>query len=135
MKIQTYRDPLVLTLDIINDRKKSLILYELERTKKQAYEIATALPYMKREEVNDQIAKLVEMGLVARKIHVRKKPRIVEYALTNEGAMLLRSIRSIMEVGIHVMMQYGMEDVLEQGGYIEQSDHSNMSQSNMVQSS
>lgn len=123
MNVIKYRDPLVLMLDTINDRKKTLILYELERTKKQAYEVAAALPHMQREEISSELASLVEMGLVARKIHVRKQPHYVEYALTNEGAMLLRSVQTIMDIGIHVMLQYGMEGVLEEHGYIEHTDH------------
>lgn len=67
----------------------------------------------------EQLDELITLGLVSRVVHVRKKPTMIEYALTNRGAMLLKCLRKMMDVGIGIMMDYHMEEVLIQEGYIE----------------
>ena len=117
MNVIDYDNPIELMIDIIRDQSKKRILLLLERTKKQGYEICQELKDLKSEIVNMEVAQLVEMGLLKRKIHVRKQPYGVEYVLTNQGAMVVRSILSLEEIGIYVMEQYHMEDVLIKQGY------------------
>lgn len=71
------------------------------------------------KEIMEQLDELIALGLVSRIVHVHKKPTRIEYALTNRGAMLLKCLRKMMDVGIGVMMDYHMEEVLMQEGYIE----------------
>ena len=101
-----YEDPLFLINDIVADHIKVTILCEMEEKKKQAYEFTASLPGVPREKISEEIAEVVEMGLVARKIHVRKQPHYVEYALTNEGAMLARCIRNMKSVGALILDKY-----------------------------
>lgn len=74
---------------------------------------------MTKHSIMEQLDELITLGLVSRVVHVRKKPTMIEYALTNRGAMLLKCLRKMMDVGIGIMMDYHMEEVLIQEGYIE----------------
>ena len=106
MKVASYNDPLELIKDIIADQVKVTLLCVMEDKKRQAYEFVPHLPELSREQISELIAEVVEMGLVARKIHVRKQPHFVEYALTNEGAMLVRCIRNMKSIGTLILDKY-----------------------------
>ena len=119
MKVTAYRDPLTLSVDIAQEREKALVLWEMEKRKKRLEELCAAIPSMLKKEIMEQLDELIALGLVSRIVHVHKKPTRIEYALTNRGAMLLKCLRKMMDVGIGVMMDYHMEEVLMQGGYID----------------
>ena len=119
MKVTAYRDPLTLSVDIAQEREKALVLWEMEKRKKRLEELCAASPSMLKKEIMEQLDELIALGLVSRIVHVHKKPTRIEYALTNRGAMLLKCLRKMMDVGIGVMMDYHMEEVLMQEGYIE----------------
>ena len=119
MKVTAYRDPLTLSVDIAQEREKALVLWEMEKRKKRLEELCAAIPSMLKKEIMEQLDELIALGLVSRIVHVHKKPIRIEYALTNRGAMLLKCLRKMMDVGIGVMMDYHMEEVLMQEGYIE----------------
>lgn len=119
MKVTAYRDPLTLSVDIAQEREKALVLWEMEKRKKRLEELCAAIPSMLKKEIMEQLDELIALGLVSRIVHVHKKPTRIEYALTNRGAMLLKCLRKMMDVGIGVMMDYHMEEVLMQEGYIE----------------
>ncbi|WP_416324646.1 winged helix-turn-helix transcriptional regulator [[Eubacterium] hominis] len=106
MKIGEYEDSLQLIYDIVANQIKVVILCETENKKKQAYEYLASLPNITRETINEELAELVEMGLVSRLIHVRKQPHYVEYALTNEGVMLAGCIRKMRSVGNVILDKY-----------------------------
>ena len=119
MKVKTYRDPLLLSIDITMQRHKALILWEMEKKKQVLKDLEQHIPSIEKHILFEELNELVEMGLVARIVHVKKKSQFVEYALTNRGAQLLKCLRKMMNVGIEIMMDYGMNDYLEQEGYIE----------------
>ena len=119
MNVTAYRDPLTLSVDIAQEREKALVLWEMEKRKKRLEELCAAIPSMLKKEIMEQLDELIALGLVSRIVHVHKKPTRIEYALTNRGAMLLKCLRKMMDVGIGVMMDYHMEEVLMQEGYIE----------------
>lgn len=119
MKVTAYKDPLTLSVDIAQEREKALVLWEMEKRKKRLEELCKAIPSMLKKEIMEQLDELIALGLVSRIVHVHKKPTMIEYALTNRGAMLLKCLRKMMDVGIGVMMDYHMEEVLMQEGYIE----------------
>ena len=119
MKVTAYKDPLTLSVDIAQEREKALVLWEMEKRKKRLEELCAAIPSMLKKEIMEQLDELIALGLVSRIVHVHKKPTRIEYALTNRGAMLLKCLRKMMDVGIGVMMDYHMEEVLMQEGYIE----------------
>lgn len=119
MKVTAYRDPLTLSVDIAQEREKALVLWEMEKRKKRLEELCATIPSMLKKEIMEQLDELIALGLVSRIVHVHKKPTRIEYALTNRGAMLLKCLRKMMDVGIGVMMDYHMEEVLMQEGYIE----------------
>lgn len=119
MKVKNYRDPLVLAIEIAQDRPKALILWEMEKKKKELGQLRVSLPSLKREELNEELSELFDLGLISRVVHARQKPQVIEYALTNRGAQLLKCLRKMMKIGIEIMMDYGMIDFLEKEGYIE----------------
>lgn len=119
MNVRGYRDPLTLAIDIAQERNKALVLWEMEKKKKQLPQLCLALPGMSKEEVCAQLDELIELQLVSRVVKVKRKPTLIEYALTNRGAMLLKCLRKMMDVGINIMLDYHMADVLMEEGYIE----------------
>ena len=114
MKVTAYKDPLTLSVDIAQEREKALVLWETEKRKKRLEE-------------------LISLGLVSRIVHVHKKPTMIEYALTNRGAMLLKCLRKMMDVGIGIMMDYHMEEILIQEGYIERVEVASESDAETLQ--
>lgn len=119
MNVTTYRDPLMLSIAIAQERAKALILWEMETKKQEFSQLIKKIPSISKDAMKSELAELIELGLVSRVVHVKKKSQFVEYALTNRGAQLLKCLRKMMNIGIEVMMDYGMSDLLVEDGYIE----------------
>ncbi|MGX8834467.1 winged helix-turn-helix transcriptional regulator [Amedibacillus sp. YH-ame6] len=123
MKVKTYRDPLVLAIDVTQQRVKALILWEMEKKKQELSSLVHNIPSLDSRIIFEELNELIELGLVSRVVHVKRKPQqIIEYALTNRGAQLLKCLRKMMNVGIEIMMDYGMNEYLMEEGYIERVD-------------
>ena len=133
MKVTAYEDPLTLSVDIAQEREKALVLWEMEKRKKRLEELCKAIPSMLKKEIMEQLDELISLGLVSRIVHVHKKPTMIEYALTNRGAMLLKYLRKMMDVGIGIMMDYHMEEILIQEGYIERVEVASESDAETLQ--
>ena len=133
MKVTAYKDPLTLSVDISQEREKALVLWEMEKRKKRLEELCKAIPSMLKKEIMEQLDELIALGLVSRIVHVHKKPTMIEYALTNRGAMLLKCLRKMMDVGIGIMMDYHMEEILIQEGYIERVEVASESDAETLQ--
>lgn len=133
MKVTAYKDPLTLSVDIAQEREKALVLWEMEKRKKRLEELCKAIPSMLKKEIMEQLDELISLGLVSQIVHVHKKPTMIEYALTNRGAMLLKCLRKMMDVGIGIMMDYHMEEILIQEGYIERVEVASESDAETLQ--
>ena len=133
MKVTADKDPLTLSVDIAQEREKALVLWEMEKRKKRLEELCKAIPSMLKKEIMEQLDELIALGLVSRIVHVHKKPTMIEYALTNRGAMLLKCLRKMMDVGIGIMMDYHMEEILIQEGYIERVEVASESDAETLQ--
>ena len=133
MKVTAYKDPLTLSVDIAQEREKALVLWEMEKRKKRLEELCKAIPSMLKKEIMEQLDELIALGLVSRIVHVHKKPTMIEYALTNRGAMLLKCLRKMMDVGIGIMMDYHMEEIQIQEGYIERVEVASESDAETLQ--
>ena len=133
MKVTAYKDPLTLSVDIAQEREKALVLWEKKKKKKRLEELCKAIPSMLKKEIMEQLDELIALGLVSRIVHVHKKPTMIEYALTNRGAMLLKCLRKMMDVGIGIMMDYHMEEILIQEGYIERVEVASESDAETLQ--
>lgn len=105
----------------------------MEKRKKRLEELCKAIPSMLKKEIMEQLDELIALGLVSRIVHVHKKPTMIEYALTNRGAMLLKCLRKMMDVGIGIMMDYHMEEILIQEGYIERVEVASESDAETLQ--
>ena len=119
VEVKTYRDPLLLTMDITQQRHKAVILWEMEKKKQEYSNLTANLPGIKPITIMEELNELIELGLVSRIVHIRRKSQLIEYALTNRGAMLLKCLRKMMNVGVEIMMDYDMNEYLLQEGYIE----------------
>lgn len=119
MKVRTYKDPLTLSLDIANDRTNVVLLWELEKKKQEISDLYKILSTIPGDTLMEHLAALVEQGFVSRSVRSQQYPIKVEYILTNRGAKYLKCLRRMMDVGVEVMVDYQMEDVLVEGGYIE----------------
>lgn len=119
MNVTTYRDPLELSIAIAQNRAKALVLWEMETKKQEMSQFIKKIPSLSPDVLKSELAELIELGLVSRVVHVKKKSQFVEYALTNRGAQLLKCLRKMMNIGIEVMMDYGMSELLVEDGYIE----------------
>ncbi|MFR6318134.1 MAG: winged helix-turn-helix transcriptional regulator [[Clostridium] innocuum] len=133
MKVTASKAPLTLSVDIAQEREKALVLWEMEKRKKRLEELCKAIPSMLKKEIMEQLDELIALGLVSRIVHVHKKPTMIEYALTNRGAMLLKCLRKMMDVGIGIMMDYHMEEILIQEGYIERVEVASESDAETLQ--
>lgn len=122
MKVTTYSDPLVLSITIAQSRSKVLILWEMEVKKKKLSKLIKNIPSLTQEELTSELAELIELGLVTRLVHIKKQAQYVNYALTNRGAQLLMCLRKMMNIGVEIMMDYGMMDLLMKGGYVERRE-------------
>lgn len=122
VKVRTYKDPLTLSLDIANDRTNVVLLWELEKKKQEISDLNKILSAIPADSLMEHLAALVEAGFVSRTVRNQQQPIKVEYILTNRGAKYLKCIRRMMDVGIEVMLDYQMEEVLIEGGYIELCD-------------
>ena len=110
-----------------------MVLWEMEKRKKRLEELCKAIPSMLKKEIMEQLDELIALGLVSRIVLVHKKPTMIEYALTNRGAMLLKCLRKMMDVGIGIMMDYHMEEILIQEGYIERVEVASESDAETLQ--
>lgn len=121
MKIKDYRDPLLLALDLAQNRTGVLILWELERRKLRDKELEQRMKETESSVFQAQLERMIFLGLVSRIVHARRKPLEIEYALTNRGAKYLKALRKLMDTGIDIMLEHQMADVLYEQGYIEKT--------------
>lgn len=106
MKVADYQDPLELIKDIVADQIMVTVLCVLADKKRQTGEFFPYLSGVDREQISKAIAEVVEMGLAVRQISSKKQTYLVEYALTNEGAMLARCIRNMKSIGTQIINKY-----------------------------
>lgn len=121
MNVREFRDPLKLAQNISLNRTKVLLLWEMDNQKQNDQKLRSSFANV---DWKKELEELISLGLVSRIVHAKRKPMEIEYALTNRGAKYLRCIRTMMDVGIEIMMDYQMHEVLIQEGYIEKVSES-----------
>lgn len=119
MKATTNDDPLQVSIAIVQDRAKVLILWEMNNKKQEFTQFIKRIPSLTTEAIQKELMELIELGLVSRVVYVKKRSQHIEYALTNRGGMLLKCLRKMMDIGIEIMVDYGKVDTLIQYGYVE----------------
>jgi len=66
----------------------------------------------------EQLQELLEFGMVAKKSY-DGYPLKVEYSLAERGVKLLEAISIMQSVGVDLMKENGMNDILRANGFIE----------------
>ena len=66
----------------------------------------------------EHLKELIEFGMVNKKTF-NSYPLKVEYFLTNRGKSILEALTIMQQIGIELMMESGMQDVLKEKGLID----------------
>ncbi len=66
----------------------------------------------------EQLKELISFGIISKQTFAGY-PLKVEYSLTDRGRELLQAITIMQKVGIELMLENGMKDVLIEKGFID----------------
>lgn len=116
MKMTAYNDPLQLSIAIVQDRTKTLVLWEMEHKKQDVSQFIKNIPSLTKDRIQEELTNLIELGLVTRVVYVKKRSQRIEYALTNRGAMLLKCLRIMMHIGIEILFEFGKKKYVTTSG-------------------
>lgn len=108
--INLKQDELFICIDMIKDKYKILILSEMEM-KREFKELMHAVSSIDKQELINQLQELIALGVITRIVNVNKKPMVIEYALTNRGAMLLKCIKKMKQIGKDIKQDFCIKDI------------------------
>jgi len=116
MKLRTnYTCPLELVHDIIKGKWKTILIFHLKDGKCSFSELFKKTNGITQKMLLEQLGELKEFGLVDKKSY-NGYPLKVEYFLTDRGEKLLPAIKIMQEIGIDYMIEYNMNEYLEEKG-------------------
>lgn len=90
--------PVEITLSLIGDKWKVLLLRDLIRGTKRFGELKKSLGSISQKVLTQQLRAMEEDGLVKRKVYAEVPPR-VEYSLTEDGFSLRPILESMFQWG------------------------------------
>lgn len=97
--------PVEITLSLIGDKWKVLVLRELINGTKRFGELKKSIGSISQKVLTQQLRSMEEDGLVERKVYAEVPPR-VEYSLTKDGFSLKPILDSMMEWGEQYKKKY-----------------------------
>ena len=115
---EEYTCPLELTHDITKGKWKPIILWQLGKSNLSLSQLERDIKGISQKMLLEQLKDLIEYKIVA-KINYEGYPLKVEYLLTERGKKLLEAVMIMQGVGIDLMKENGMENVLIENGLIE----------------
>ena len=120
MKIRSkYTCPLELTHDITKGKWKPIILWQLGKgIPLQPSELEKLIQGINQKMLLEQLAELFQDGMIEKKTY-GGYPLKTEYTLTQRGEKILEAITIMQKIGIDIMKEGGMDDVLRAAGFIE----------------
>jgi Predicted transcriptional regulators len=119
MKIRDeYTCPLELTHDITKGKWKPIILWQLGKGKKSLSELEHEIKGINQKMLLEQLKELLDFGILSKQLF-DGYPLKVEYSLTQRGRKLLEAVTIMQGLGIEIMKENGMEDVLEKMGLLD----------------
>jgi DNA-binding HxlR family transcriptional regulator len=119
MKIRDeYTCPLELTHDLTKGKWKPIILWQLGKDKASLSQLERDIKGINQKMLLEQLKELMDYGMVAKQAF-EGYPLKVEYSLTERGGKLLEAVIIMQSVGIELMKENGMEDILRESGLIE----------------
>lgn len=119
MKIRDeYTCPLELTHDITKGKWKPIILWQLGKGKSSLSKLQRDIKGINQKMLLEQLKELIDYGVVGKQ-SFEGYPLKVEYSLTERGIKLLEAVTIMQGVGIDIMKENGMEDVLKDKGLLD----------------
>lgn len=110
-----YTCPLELTHDITKGKWKPIILWQLKSGNASLANLEKSILGINQKMLIEQIKELIQFGMVGKNTF-EGYPLRVEYFLTDRGQKMLEAITIMQNIGIEVMKENGMEDVLKEKG-------------------
>ena len=119
MKIrEQYTCPLELTHDITKGKWKPIILWQLGKGSASLSQLEKDINGINQKMLLEQLKELQEFGMISKQSFTGY-PLKVEYSLAERGRKLLDAICIMQDIGIDLMQENGMSDILKAGGWIE----------------
>ena len=119
MKIRDeYTCPLELTHDITKGKWKPIILWQLGKGALSLSQLEKSIKGITQKMLLEQLKEMIDFGMVAKRAF-EGYPLKVEYSLTERGIKLLEAITIMQSVGVELMKENGMEDILKANGFVE----------------
>lgn len=113
-----YTCPLELTHDITRGKWKPIILWLLGKEPLSLSQLEHSIKKITQKMLLEQLKELISFGIISKKTF-DGYPLKVEYCLTDRGRELLQAITIMQKVGIELMLENGMNDVLKANGFAE----------------
>lgn len=119
MKIRDeYTCLLELTHDITKGKWKPIILWQLGKGKNSFSQLEHDIKGINQKMLLEQLKELLDYGMIAKQ-SFEGYPLKVEYSLTERGQKLLEAVTIMQSVGIELMKENGMEDILKKNGFLD----------------
>jgi DNA-binding HxlR family transcriptional regulator len=113
-----YTCPLELTHDITKGKWKPIILWQLGKGAMSLARLEKDIIGITQKMLLEHLKELTDFGMVA-KHTFEGYPLKVEYSLTERGKKILEAVTIMQSVGIDLMKENGMDDILKANGLIE----------------
>lgn len=115
---EEYTCPLELTHDLTKGKWKPIILWQLGKGGKSLSQLEREIKGINQKMLLEQLKELHDYDLIDKKSS-EGYPLKVEYSLTGRGKKLLEAVTIMQSVGIELMKENRMEDVLKANGYLD----------------
>ena len=104
-----YKCPVELTIELINGRWKSIILYLVQNGVNRFGMLHKMMPGISKKVLTSQLKALERRGLLYRDVIVNKPPKEIIYSLTAKGASLRGLVDEIFNWGIENLLDPEMK--------------------------
>lgn len=119
MKVRkAYTCPLEFTHDITKGKWKPIILWQLKPGNISPASLEKNIQGINQKMLMEQLKELLDCDLVAKTTY-EGYPLRVEYSLTERGVKMLEALTIMQNIGIELMKENGMADVLKEKGLIK----------------
>lgn len=115
---EEYTCPLELTHDITKGKWKPIILWQLRLCNTSLASLEKNIHGVNQKMLIEQLKELLDFGMIGKKTY-DGYPLRVEYFLTERGKKMLEAINIMQNIGIELMLENGMEDVLRAKGFMD----------------
>lgn len=116
MKIREgFTCPLELTHDMIRGKWKTIIVFHLQKCPSSLSKLQDSINGISQKMLIQHLNELREWGMVD-KISSTGYPLSVEYFLTDRGRKMLSAVQIMQEIGIEILVEQGMSEILDKRG-------------------